>query len=123
MFPHRTRRPDFTDTTSMTWRLFTLFGLHVDLCVVFYSDDPNDDRPADHSTLMILLKGVVRFNKSWIEAIDAVIERAGQRSNLQLPPSQTYEECLFDLPWMEQPDIKYDCDRRAWLLVISKEKP
>lgn len=120
MLPHRKRRPDFTDDTSFTWRLFKMFGVAFDLCVVFYSDDREDDRPADRSVLLVLLKGVCQYNRTWLDSPDVLIERAGKRCNLQLFPAQSYEETLFSLPWMEQADMKYDTDRRAWFLVVSR---
>lgn len=114
------RRPDFTDETSHTWRLLTLLGFHVDLCVVFYSDDKDDRRPADHTALLLVLKGACMFNGQWLKAPDALIERAGEPANVRLFPAQTYEEALFDDTWMGKPDIKYDTDRRVWLLRVSR---
>lgn len=114
------RRPDFTDETSHTWRLLTLFGFHLDLCVVFYSDDKDDRRPADHSALHLVLKGVCMFNGKWIDEGCFIVERAGKPANVRLFPAQSYGEQLLDMPWMDKPDIKYDTDRRVWLLGVSR---
>lgn len=114
------RKPDFTDETSLSWRLFSAFGRHVDLKAFLYSDDTTDARPAEHWEIWFVLKGCFYLN--WgphCSAGDVTLVCPGQPCNVQLEKAQTYEEQLLDLPWMAQADIHYATERRAWLLVIS----
>ena len=113
------RRPDATDETSMSWRLLSLRGRRVDLVLLMYSDDPSDYRPAEHNQLWVALSGHFVLNNTFISAPDIVFVRADRPCNVRLDYAQSYEEQLLDLAWMDQPDIHYNTERRAWLLAIS----
>lgn len=109
------RRPDHIYPSEMSWRLFW----RVSLCVVLHGDDDSDRRPSDHHEAWLVLRGYGMANGRWLRPGSIVFVRAGRANVLQLCSPTTYEARLFDLPWMEQSEIRYNTEARLWLLTLS----
>ena len=109
------RRPDRIYPSEMSWRLFW----RVSLRVVLHGDSAEDRRPADHHELWLVLRGYGVTADRWIRPGSLVFVRARKPCVLHLCSARTYEDRLFDLPWMEQSEIRYNTEKRLWLLTLS----
>ena len=105
------RRPDEQDEFSMSWRLLP----RLELRVLLYSDP--DDRPAGQTQWWLRLRGRYKLNGHPAPLLARV--RADRPCSVSLEPAARYEDGLLDMPWMEQGDIHYNTEKRAWLIILT----
>lgn len=109
------RRPDRIYAAEMSWRLFW----RASLCVVLHGDDEGDGRPCDRHELRVVLSGFGLANRRWLSPGSVLFVRAGSPCAIRLIEAETYEDRLLDLPWMEPSEIRYNTEKRLWLLTLG----
>lgn len=126
------RRPDTQDDGVFAWTVTKMFGLSVQLVLLYKSEEPDDFRPMDvpdqywislHGSYLARSKAKPAATIIHQDQVDALAVRKYPRDyafNIELPPAKDFAESMLRFNWMSVTELVFDARKPLWLLVVQR---